>query len=180
ASGAVLEVGAGTGANLAYYPPSAEKIALVEPDPHMRRRLDRAVRRMPSRERFEVHEGDASALPFAAGSFDTVVTTLLLCSVPEASRALEEIARVLRPEGQLLYLEHIAAPLGSSLRRLQERVEPFWKHIAGNCHVTRSTLESIEGAGLVPMYPRAEEMRRAPPWIRPTIRGCAVKPAMSA
>ncbi len=180
ASGAVLDVGAGTGANVPFYPPTVTNVALLEPDAHMRRKLEGTVRRTTDADRFAVHSGDAESLPFAEGSFDTVVTTLLLCSVPHQDRALAEIARVLRPEGQLLYLEHVAAPLGSSLHALQRRIEPLWKYVAGGCHVTRTTLSAIERAGLVPMYPRAEDMRRAPPWIRPTVRGRAVKPATNA
>ncbi len=180
ASGAVLELGAGTGANLPYYPAAATPVTLLERDAHMRRKLDGAIRRSADAERFEIHDGDAMRLPFAEASFDTVVSTLLLCSVRDQDRALAEIARVLRPEGQLLYLEHVAAPIGSSLYRLQQRVEPLWKLVAGGCHTTRFTLAAIERAGLVPMYPRAEDMRRAPAWVRPTVRGRAVKPAASA
>jgi ubiquinone/menaquinone biosynthesis C-methylase UbiE len=180
ARGSVLELGAGTGANLPHYPLAAEKVALVEPDPFMRRRLEVAVTRAPSPARFEVRSGDATRLAFADETFDTVVVTLVLCSVPDLGAALREIARVLKPEGQLLYLEHVAAEHGSRLLRWQRRIEPLWKHLAGGCHLTRETLDAIEGAGLVPMYPRAEPMRKAVPWVRPTVRGRAIKPAASA
>jgi ubiquinone/menaquinone biosynthesis C-methylase UbiE len=125
ANGAVLELGAGTGANLAFYPPAVTNVTLVEPDPHMRRKLEMARRRAPSPERFEVVPGDAGALGFNEASFDTVVSTLVLCTVPAPRRALAEVARVLRPEGQLLYLEHVGAPLGTWRRPVQLRIEPI-------------------------------------------------------
>jgi ubiquinone/menaquinone biosynthesis C-methylase UbiE len=180
ASGHVLELGPGTGANLPHYPLSVRRVTLVEPDPFMRRRLEAAVARAPAPARFEVQPGDATRLTFPDETFDTVVVTLVLCSVGDLDAALREIARVLKPEGQLLYLEHVAAPIGSPLSRWQRRIEPVWKHLAGGCHLTRETLDAIERAGLVPMYPRTEDMRRAVPWVRPTVRGRAIKPATNA
>ena len=180
ASGKVLELGAGTGANLPHYPLAARRVTLVEPDAFMRARLEAAVLRAPQHERFDVQAGDAARLAFADESFDTVVVTLVLCSVPNQDAALREIARVLAPKGQLLYLEHVAAPIGTPLLRWQRRIEPVWRHIAGGCRLTRSTLDAIERAGLVPMYPRAEDMRKAVPWVRPTVRGRAIKPATNA
>ncbi|MGH3584266.1 MAG: class I SAM-dependent methyltransferase, partial [Mycobacterium sp.] len=107
AHGRVVEIGAGTGLNIAHYPDGLDELVFTEPDPGMRRKL---VRRLDRRGREAVISGAAAErLPFANASVDTVVATLVLCTVAEPERALREIARVLRPGGQLLFIEHIRA-----------------------------------------------------------------------
>ena len=144
ARGEVLEIGAGTGGNLALYPPAVSRLLLGEPDPHMREMLRR---KLGGRPEVEVLDAPAEALPFPDGSFDTVVATLVFCSVEDPARVAAEIRRVLRSGGLFLFLEHVAAPAGTWTRRVQGALEPVWKRIAGNCHLTRETGPLLEAAG---------------------------------
>jgi ubiquinone/menaquinone biosynthesis C-methylase UbiE len=167
-SGRVLEVGAGTGANVPLYPGAVASLVLAEPDPHM---LGRLRPRAPAHA--ELFAASVEELPLPDASFDAVVATLLLCSVPEPSRALAEIRRVLRPGGVFVFLEHVAAPDGSPRLAWQHRIEPLWKRIAGNCHLTRPTGDTLRAAGFVVEQETRESMRKAMPWFRPSIRGIA-------
>jgi ubiquinone/menaquinone biosynthesis C-methylase UbiE len=170
-SGRVLEIGAGTGANAPLYPPAVTSLVLTEPDPHM---LARLRPRAPANA--ELLSAPCDHLPVPDASVDAVVSTLVLCSVPDPSRALSELHRVLRPGGALVFLEHVAAPDASRRLTWQRRIEPLWKHIAGNCHLTRRTGETIRDAGFVVEQETRESMRKAMPWFRPSIRGIARKP----
>lgn len=170
--GVVLEVGAGTGANLDLYPPSVSELVLTEPDRHMRGRLAPAARKRSA----TVHDAPAEELPFAEGSFDAVVATLVLCSVRDPDAALASIHRVLRPGGQLVFIEHVAADERPSRLAWQRRIEPAWKLIAGNCHLTRRTEDAIVRSGFELGHVTRESMRKAPGVVRPTIRGVARKP----
>jgi ubiquinone/menaquinone biosynthesis C-methylase UbiE len=177
-SGSVLEIGAGTGANLDRYPPAVTSLTVCEPDSAMRERLTRAVERARSPSRFiTVSASEAERLPFEDGSFDAVVSTLVLCSVRDPRGALSELFRVLRPDGTLRYLEHVAARDNPSRLRWQRRVEPVWKRVAGNCHVTRDTGDAIREAGFEVLTEQRESVRKALPWVRPSVRGVARKPA---
>jgi ubiquinone/menaquinone biosynthesis C-methylase UbiE len=173
-SGEVLEIGAGTGANLRHYPSSVTRLVLTEPDPHMLEKLRARVARdaPPSTELVSASSG---ALPFPDASFDGVVTTLVLCSVEDPAHTLGELRRVLRPGGALVYLEHVAADPGEQPDRLawQRRIEPVWRHVAGNCHLTRRTGEAIRAAGFRVEDERRESMRKALFFVRPTVRGVA-------
>ena len=173
-TGDVLEVGAGTGLNLPFYPPGLARLVLSEPDPHMRRRL-MARRQQPEVTPWELSDASLDDLPFPADSFDTVVGTLVLCSVPRPAQALAEIHRVLKPGGRFVFLEHVAAEDRPRRLRWQHRVEPLWKRLAGGCHLTRRTAEAIVAAGFAIPNIQRESMRKAWPLVRPTIRGVAVK-----
>jgi ubiquinone/menaquinone biosynthesis C-methylase UbiE len=175
-AGHVLEVGAGTGLNLPHYPRTLARLVLSDPDPHMRRKLAQNVRARHW-ERGEVRDGSLEALPHAPATFDAVVATLVLCSVPRLDQALEEIHRVLKPGGRFLFLEHVAAVDRPRRLRWQHRIEPIWKRVASNCHLTRRTGEAIEQAGFTIVHIKRESMRKAWPLVRPTIRGVALKPA---
>jgi ubiquinone/menaquinone biosynthesis C-methylase UbiE len=146
ADGEVLEVGAGTGHNLEYYPRHLVRLVLSEPDPFMRQRLAVKTAAM-NWSRAEVLDASLEGLPLPAATFDTVVATLVLCSVPRLEQALGEIRRVLRPEGKFLFLEHVAAEDRPGRLKWQQRIEPIWKRISGNCHLARRTAAAIEAAG---------------------------------
>ena len=108
--------------------------------------------------------GVAEALPFAAASFDTVVTTFTLCSVQDPRLALSEAKRVLRPNGRLLFVEHGRAP-DPSAAAWQKRIEPVWKRIAGGCHLTRPVTQAITDAGFLCHAPQGHYMKRTPKWL---------------
>lgn len=164
ARGDVLEIGAGTGLNVVHYPPSV-RVTYTEPDPHMAKRLRRRGA--------EVVEAGADALPFADDSFDTVVSTLVLCTVPNVPAALGEIARVLRPGGQLLFLEHVRAEPGSSLERWQDRLHGPWKAFACGCHCNRNLLASLDANGYEVERVEHRAWRFMPAIVRPVVSGAA-------
>ena len=145
ASGRILEIGFGTGANLSHYPESVQQLEIVEPDVALnvraRRRLEKSSRGVI------VHALSAEQLPFDTASFDTVVSTFTLCSIPDVESALREVHRVLKPGGQFLFLEHGLSP-DSSVARWQHRLTPIQKVIGGGCHLDRPMRSLIERAGL--------------------------------
>lgn len=170
ARGRVLEVGAGTGLNLEHYPQNVAELVLTEPLQPMAERLRRRVQggTVPA----TVAEAPAEALPFPDTSFDTVVCTLVLCSVPDQASALREIRRVLRTDGRLLFLEHVRSEDARVARR-QERVTPLWKVIGHGCRPNRATLESIEAG---PFEVETVDRRPAPKAlqvVRPLVVGRA-------
>jgi len=144
ARGEVLELGAGTGGNLNLYPSSVSRLVLSEPDRHMREALRRKLAARPD---VQVLDAPAEALPVPSQTFDTVVATLVLCSVVDPGRVVSEILRVLRPGGSFLFLEHIAAPAGTWTRLAQGAIEPVWRRISGGCHLTRDPGPLLEAAG---------------------------------
>jgi ubiquinone/menaquinone biosynthesis C-methylase UbiE len=176
--GEVLEVGAGTGANLPHYPQAVTRLVLAEPNPHMRRRL--VARRGSGSSPAEVSDASLERLPIPDASFDAVVSTLVLCSVPDMHAALAEIFRVVRPGGRLLFLEHVAAESSSKRFQWQRRGEWLWRHLAGNCHLTRKTEQAILDAGFQIERIERENMPKAMPLASPGIRGVARKPASPA
>jgi ubiquinone/menaquinone biosynthesis C-methylase UbiE len=146
AKGRVLEIGAGTGLNLKHYPATVSDLVLCEPDANMRRKLEDKVRDQEPGFPLRIDAAEAESLPYPDASFDTVVSTLVLCSVRDPAAALQEIRRVLRPNGTFVFLEHVA---DEDPQRLawQRRIEPFWKRMAGNCHLQRRTCHSMQDAG---------------------------------
>jgi len=140
----------------------------------MRRELAKKVRARNAM-RVEVVDTSLDDLRVPAESFDAVVGTLVLCSVPRLEEALAEIRRVLRPRGQFVFLEHVAAENRPRRLRWQHRVEPMWMRLSGGCHLTRRTADAIAAAGFAIADIRRESMRKAWPLVRPTIRGVAVK-----
>lgn len=178
-TGEVLEIGAGTGANVDHYPESVARLVLTEPDKHMRIQLQERVAEVRSAgigpAEIDVVDAGAGQLPYPDGSFDAVVSTLVLCTVPDQVAALNEIERVLRPGGQLVFLEHVAATHKPSRLRWQRRIEPVWKRVAGGCHLTRTTGEAIGERFDTPDV-TPESLRKASPLMRFTVRGHAVKP----
>jgi SAM-dependent methyltransferase len=162
--GRVLEIGAGTGVNVQHYPRGAD-VTYTEPDPHMAKRL-RARGGV-------VVEAGAEALPFEDGSFDTVVATLVFCTVPDVGAALREVRRVLAPGGQLLFLEHVRAGRGSRLERWQDRLERPWHGFAAGCHCNRDFVGALAAESFAPGELRREEWRFMFPLVRPLVVGSA-------
>ncbi|HEY6637990.1 MAG TPA: class I SAM-dependent methyltransferase [Solirubrobacterales bacterium] len=145
ASGRVLELGAGTGLNVRHYPEGIEELVLTEPVAPMVTRLKQRVRR--SGRDCTVVAAGAEALPFDNDSFDTVVSTLVLCTVDDPRRVIEEIARVLRPGGRLLFLEHVRSD-STRLARWQDRLHRPWHAFAAGCHANRPTVELLRESPL--------------------------------
>ncbi|MBC2776826.1 class I SAM-dependent methyltransferase [Parasphingopyxis marina] len=162
ASGRVLELGAGGGANFALYDPAkVTSVEGVDPSPEL---LDRA-RAAAKAEGivFDIKGGIAEDLPFADDSFDTVLATFTLCSVQDQARSLAEARRVLKPGGQFLFCEHGAAP-DPKAAKWQRRIEPLWKRIAGGCHLTRPVTSAIEAAGFTVADKGEGYMEKSPRW----------------
>ena len=170
AAGATLEIGAGTGLNHDLYPSAVSELVLTEPFEPMARQLREKASRLsiPA----EVVEAPAEALPFPDDSFDTVALTLVLCTVPEPDRALAEIARVLKPGGRFLFLEHVRAD-EPGLARWQDRLNPPWRVFGHGCNCNRDTLATIERSPLA--VERAERGRipKMPPLVKPMLIGSA-------
>ena len=143
ASGRILEIGSGTGAQLRWYAPDAEVTAL-EPDDGMRARLEVRARRSPAR--VTVTRGRAEDLPYASASFDAAVSAFALCTVGDAAAALAELRRVLVPGGDLLLLEHVHLGWEPG-RALQSAATPAWASVAGGCHLDRDTVSDAVAAG---------------------------------
>lgn len=143
--GTVLEIGFGSGTNLAHYPPEVERLLAVEP---AGRAVDLAAERI-ARARFlvEVIGLDGEHLPLDAASVDCVVSTFTLCTVPHVEQALAEIRRVLRPGGTLHVLEH-GLDDAADVQRWQRRLDPVQHALAGGCHLTRHIPSLVESAGL--------------------------------
>jgi ubiquinone/menaquinone biosynthesis C-methylase UbiE len=172
ASGRTLELGAGTGLNLAHYSDAVTELVLTEPDPYMARKLrGRLADEPPAAGSVEVVEAPAEALPFDDASFDTVVSTLVLCTVEDPEAAVGELKRVLKPGGRLLYLEHVRGS-GERLVRWQDRLERPWGWVAAGCHPNRPTAATLAAAGFE-MDPERGTLPKAPPLVRPMIRGAA-------
>ncbi len=173
ARGRTLELGAGTGLNLAHYTDAVTELVLTEPDPHMARRLRKRLDdEPPAPDRVDVVETPAERLPFEDGSFDSVVSTLVLCSVETPSAAIGEIVRVLKPDGRLLTLEHVRSP-DSGLARWQDRLERPWGWLGAGCHPNRDTVAELETVGLETDSLVRDRMPKAPPIVRPVVRGIA-------
>jgi ubiquinone/menaquinone biosynthesis C-methylase UbiE len=171
ARGRVLEVGAGTGLNLAHYPGSLDELVLAEPEAAMARRLERRLPVPPTPAR--VVRAPAEALPFEDDTFDTVVATLVLCTVRDPDAALREVARVLRPGGRFLFLEHVRSD-DPAVAAWQARLRPFWKRLGHGCHLDRATAVTLEASPLRVERMDAVRIPKAPKIVRSAIVGSAV------
>ncbi|MBE0608162.1 MAG: methyltransferase domain-containing protein [Dehalococcoidia bacterium] len=141
--GQTLEFGFGVGANWSFLPPDVDYVG-IEPDAYMRTRA--AQHERPRTSSFDLRNGDAQALEFPDASVDTILGTLVFCTIPDAAAALREARRVLRPDGQLRFCEHVR-PAGRVTGRAMDVLAPPWSRLAGGCHPNRRTLETIERAG---------------------------------
>jgi SAM-dependent methyltransferase len=175
-SGRVVEIGAGNGMNFSHYPPAVEEVVALEPEPYLRERAEEAARDAP----VPVSVGDAAAypLPLEPASVDGAVASLVLCTVPDQARALAELRRVLKPGGELRFMEHVRSDRPRKAR-LQERLDRsgVWPRLGGGCHCGRDTVRAIEAAGF-----EIERVRRfdvGPTWMHtnPHVLGVARFPA---
>lgn len=169
-AGKVLEIGPGTGVNLAYLPDGVHWVGL-EANPYLHPHLQRALglRGLSG----EILLGRAEAIPLPEESVEAVVATLVLCSVADPRRALAEILRVLKPGGCLIFLEHVAAPQGSCLRRAQDLLSPPWAFLGDGCHPNRETLALVREAGFARV--EAEAFTLPLPLVAPHVAGVACK-----
>jgi ubiquinone/menaquinone biosynthesis C-methylase UbiE len=168
AEGATLEIGAGTGLNLEHYPDAVTRLVLAEPDEYMRRRLERRAQDVSPTA--EIVDASVERLPFPDETFDTVVVTFVLCSVPEQGAALTEVARVLKPSGRLLFLEHVRSD-EPGVAKWQDRVTPLYNLVG--CNPNRDTLAAIEASALGVETVKHGEVPKAPKFERPLIAGVA-------
>lgn len=169
-SGAILEIGPGTGVNLGFYPQTVRWTG-IEPNPllhpHLRAALD--ARHIAGEFRF----GSAESLDVPDASLDAVVSTLVLCTVRDVPTTLREILRVLRPGGRFVFIEHVAAPPGTFTHRVQRFVKPVWRYFGDGCQPDRETWKSIESAGFSSFH--LDHFRVPSPIVGPHIRGVAMK-----
>ncbi len=169
-AGDVLEIGPGGGPNLRYYAPDVRWIG-VEPNPYMHDYLrERATQQGLD---VDLRLGMAEALPAADNSMDAVVSTLVLCSVDDQAQVLAEIRRVLKPGGKFLFIEHVAAPRHTGLRRVQNAVRPLWQVLGDGCRPNRETWRAIEQAGFSEV--QIDHFAVQMPFVKPHIAGYAVK-----
>jgi len=171
ARGRVLELGSGTGLNLELYPREGiDDLILTEPDPHMAKQLRKRIEEVcPGA---KMIEAGAEDLPFEDDSFDTIVVTLVLCTVPDQRAALAEIKRVLKPDGQFLFMEHVRSP-NPDLAKWQDRLEKPWRFLGDGCHCNRDTESALEAAGFHLSDVEHPELPKAPPIVRPMAKGSA-------
>jgi SAM-dependent methyltransferase len=173
ASGDVLEIGGGTGANLPCYGPAVTSLTITEPQPPMLRRLEGNVR--ARRLDAKVLRAPAEDLPFEDDSFDVAVSTLVLCGVDDQPRALRELRRVLRPGGRLLFVEHLRSA-DPATARLQDRLN-WLNRLVVCCDCNRPTLDTMRAAGFAVTEVEHTELPKAPPFARPAVLGRATAPA---
>jgi len=169
ASGRVLEIGLGSGHNLPYYTAAATSVTAIDPATEV---TELAAKRISDAAmNVELISTSAESIPFDDGTFDTVVSTWTLCSIPDVERALAELRRVIRPEGKFLYIEHGLSP-DASVQRWQRRIEPVWKRIGGGCHLTRDARTLIAEAGFT-VNEGESSYSPGPRWAAYTYRGVA-------
>jgi len=161
ASGRILEIGVGTGLNLSLYAPGVDGVVGLDPSARLL-----ATARERSRQAavpVDFIKGSAELLPFDSGEIDTVVTTWTMCSIPDVSRALREMRRVLRPGGRLLFVEHGRAP-DRGVCWWQDRLTPGWRRMSGGCHLNRPIRDLVADAGFRIERLDTGYLRRRTPW----------------
>jgi ubiquinone/menaquinone biosynthesis C-methylase UbiE len=169
--GTVVELGPGTGANLRYYRPDVRWIG-VEPNLYMHQYLRRRADGLGMNADLRV--GLAEALDLPEASADAVVSTLVLCSVDDVAETLREVQRVLKPGGRFVFIEHVAAPRGTPMRRAQQLIRPVWQLCVDGCHPDRETWRSLEAAGFSHLDYERFDAAQPMPIVRPHIAGTAV------
>ena len=172
ASGDVLEIGGGTGANLPFYGTNVQLLTITEPEAPMLRRLERRAKQLAPQAM--VLRAPAEDLPFDDNTFDVAVSTLVLCGVSDQPRALRQLRRVLRPGGQLLFIEHVRSD-DAKLARRQDRMNPVNRFVV-HCDCNRPTLTSIQQAGFTITQIEHQTMPKVPSFVSPLIVGIATAP----
>jgi ubiquinone/menaquinone biosynthesis C-methylase UbiE len=173
-SGRVVELGAGTGINFAHYPATVDEVIAIEPEPYMRAKAEQAARTAPVT--VSVRPGIADALELEDASFDAAVASLVLCSVPDQPRSLAELRRVLKPGGELRFLEHVRGHSSGKVRAQSAADRSgIWPLIAGGCHCARDTVGTIRAAGFEVTQMR--DLNLGPAWniTNPHVLGRAVR-----
>jgi ubiquinone/menaquinone biosynthesis C-methylase UbiE len=176
AEGKVLEIGGGTGANLPFYRPEVESLTITEPETVMVRRLERRVRAQAPMTK--VLRAPAEDLPFEDCTFDAVVSTLVLCGVSDQPLALRQIRRVLRPGGQLLFIEHVRSD-DAQLAHRQDRMN-WLNRLAACCDCNRPTLTSIQDGGFTVVQVEHVTWQKVPSFASPLVVGRASLPIRAA
>lgn len=170
ATGEVLEIGAGTGLNLAHYPSGLERLVVTEPEQHKAELLLGRAADLGLEAEFV--RASAEALPFEDDSFDTIVATLVFCTVSEPEDAIAEMKRVLRPGGSWLFIEHIRSE-GPVVGRVQDRIVRPWARLADGCRCNRRTIEMIKAGGFDVELKSVADKALMPPIARPIVAGVA-------
>jgi ubiquinone/menaquinone biosynthesis C-methylase UbiE len=177
-TGRVVEIGAGNGMNFQHYPPTVEEVVALEPEAYLRDKAEEAARGAPVK--VSVRDGAADPLPLEDDSFDAAIASLVLCTVPEPAKALAELRRVLKPGGELRFLEHVRSERPRKAR-LQERLDRsgIWPRVGGGCHCARNTVAAIEAAGF--HVERRRSLDFGPSWVitNPHVLGAARRPDLS-
>jgi ubiquinone/menaquinone biosynthesis C-methylase UbiE len=168
AGGRVVEIGSGTGVNLGLYPEAVTDLVMTEPDPHMAKRL--RAKAAASGSAATIVEAPAERLPFGDAEFDTAVAMLVLCTVPDPVAAVAELERVLKPGGRLLFVEHVRSR-SPDLARWQDRFERPWRFLADGCHCNRDTLATLAASPFEVSAVAHDRTPKAPPIVRPLVRG---------
>lgn len=177
AKGAVLEIGAGTGTSFNCYQSQVSKVYALEPDTGVMQKARSVLSGLPEiqRNKIQLLVADAMNIPLADNRFDTVVCFLVLCSVPEPQQVLQEVFRVLKPGGQLLFFEHVLSD-NVAVQRWQHRLNPFWHRCAGGCQLNRPTAELITQSGFELQELQHYHHKAFPVLVRRLATGIAVKP----
>ena len=174
-AGRVVEVGAGNGLSFAHYPPAVDAVLAIEPEPYLRAKASEAADTATAP--VEVRDGVADALPLDDASVDAAVMSMVLCSVPDLASAISELRRVLRPGGEVRFLEHVraAGARKATLQRSLDRLR-VWPALAGGCHCGRDTVGALEAAGL--RIERVRTLSIGPSWshTNPHVLGRALAP----
>jgi ubiquinone/menaquinone biosynthesis C-methylase UbiE len=178
-SGRVVEVGAGNGMNFRHYPATVDEVVALEPEAYLRGKAEEAARAAPVR--VSVRDGAADPLPLEDASFDAAIASLVLCTVPDPARALAELRRVLKPGGELRFMEHVRSDRARKAR-LQDRLDRWgiWPRVGGGCHCGRDAVGAIEAAGL--RIERVRSLDVGPSWMvtNPHVLGAARAPEAAA
>jgi len=173
-SGRVVEIGPGNGINFRHYPASVEEVVALEPEPYLRAKAERAAKLAPVL--VSVRAGVADSLELEDASFDAAVACLVLCSVPDQQAALAELRRVLRPGGELRFLEHVRSQKPGKAR-VQATLDGsgVWPRLAGGCHCSRDTVSAVQAAGF--QVERTRDIDLGPSWVitNPHVLGSAVR-----